>query len=135
VITGILSRGVVIAAIILACATGLIAAFGLLVAADFFAFEIILPPVFAALAAAGTALLFCVLILVIGTLVLRRMRKSARRRMRSRIAAAVAELFGGELGGLADRHPGRALGLMLAAGFAIGVSPGLRRSLFTFLRR
>jgi uncharacterized membrane protein YciS (DUF1049 family) len=135
VFTGFLLRGIVIVAIILACATGLIAAFGLLVAADYFAFETILPPVFAALAAAGTALLFCAVALVVGMLVLRTMRKRARRKMRSRIAAAVGELFGSELGGLADRHPARALGLALAAGFAVGVSPGLRRALFTFLRR
>ncbi|HEX4160586.1 MAG TPA: hypothetical protein VHY79_19115 [Rhizomicrobium sp.] len=133
--TSILIRGVVIVAVILACATGLIAAFGLLVAADYFAFEIILPPVFAALAAAGTAILFSVLAVVIGRLVLGGLRKRARRKTQSRIAAVVGELFGSELGGLADRHPARAIGLALAAGFAVGVSPGLRRALFAFLRK
>lgn len=133
--TSILIRGVVIVAVILACATGLIAAFGLLVAADFFAFEIILPPVWAALAAAGTALLFCVLAVVIGKLVLGSLRKRSRRRMRTRIAAAVSELFGADLGELADRHPARAIGIALAAGFAIGFSPGLRRVLFALLRK
>jgi hypothetical protein len=135
VFTSILIRGVVIVAVILACATGLIAAFGLLVAADYFAFEIILPPVFAALAAAGTAILFSVLAVVIGRLVLGGLRKRARHKMRSRIAVAVGELFGSELGGLADRHPARSIGLALAAGFAVGVSPGLRRALFAFLRK
>jgi uncharacterized membrane protein YciS (DUF1049 family) len=132
---GILLRAIVVVAVVLACATGLTAAFGLLVAADYFAFEIILPPVFAALAAAGTALLFCVVAFIIGRLVLARLRKRSRRQMRTRVAAAVSELFGSELGGLADRHPARAMGLALAAGFAIGFSPPLRRALFAFLRR
>jgi hypothetical protein len=135
VLTSFLTRGVVIVAVLLACATGLIAAFGLLVAADFFAFELILPPVFAALAAAGTALLFCVLAVVVGRLVLARLRKRARRRMQTRVAAVAAELFGSEIGGLADRHPGRALGFALAAGFAVGFSPTVRRALFGLLRR
>lgn len=132
---GILARGVVIVAVLLACAVGLTAAFGLLVAADYFAFEIILPPVFAALAAAGTALLFCILAIIVGKLVLDSLRKRARRRMQSRVAAAIGELFGGDIGNLADRHPTRALGLALAAGFAVGFSPTVRRALFAFLRR
>lgn len=134
-ISSILIRGVVIVAVIMACATGLLAAFGLLVAADYFAFEIILPPVFAALAAAGTALLFCAIALLVGMLVLGKLKKRSRRQMRTRVAAAVSELFGSELGGLADRHPARAIGLALAAGFAIGVSPALRRAVFSLLRR
>ncbi|HEX3667318.1 MAG TPA: hypothetical protein VHU23_19000 [Rhizomicrobium sp.] len=133
--TGLLIRAVVVVAVILACAIGLTAAFGLLVAADFFAFEIILPPVFAALAAAGTALLFCVVAVVIGKLVLGRLRKRRRRTMQTRMAAAVSELFGSEIGELAERHPSRAMGLALAAGFAVGFSPSLRRALFAFLRR
>jgi hypothetical protein len=135
VFTGLLIRAVVVVAVILACAIGLTAAFGLLVAADFFAFEIILPPVFAALAAAGTALLFCVVAVVIGKLVLGRLRKRRRRTMQTRMAAAVSELFGSEIGELAERHPSRAMGLALAAGFAVGFSPSLRRALFAFLRR
>ena len=133
--TGLLIRAVVTVAVILACATGLTAAFGLLVAADYFAFAIILPPVFAALAAAGTAVLFCVLAVIVGKLILGSLRKRARRHMQSRLAAAVGELFGGEIGELADRHPARTLGLALAAGFAVGFSPSLRRALFAFLRR
>jgi hypothetical protein len=135
VFTGLLIRAVVVVAVILACAIGLTAAFGLLVAADFFAFEIILPPVFAALAAAGTALLFCVVAVIIGKLVLGRLRKRRRRTMQTRMAAAVSELFGSEIGELAERHPSRAMGLALAAGFAVGFSPSLRRALFAFLRR
>ena len=52
--SGLLSRGIVVVAVLLACVIGLTAAFGLLVAADYFAFATILSPPFAALAAAGT---------------------------------------------------------------------------------
>jgi hypothetical protein len=131
----IMLRGVVIVAVVLACATGLTAMFGLLVAADYFAFATILPPVFAALAAAGTALLFCALAIVIGRLVLASLGRRASRSMQSRVAAAVGELFGKELGDFTERHPARAIGLALAAGFAMGFSPGVRRALFAFLRR
>jgi hypothetical protein len=135
VLSGILTRGAVIGVVALACATFLIAALGLLVAAVFFAFENILSPVFAALAAAGSMVILCILVIVIGRLILSRLRKRARRKMRTRVAAAVSELFGSELGVIADRHPARAMGIALAAGFAIGFSPSVRRALFSFLRR
>ena len=54
--SGFLSRGIVVVAVLLACVIGLTAAFGLFVAADYFAFATILEPPFAALAAAGTAM-------------------------------------------------------------------------------
>ena len=48
--SGLLSRGIVVVAVLLACVIGLTAAFGLLVTADYFAFATILYPPFAALA-------------------------------------------------------------------------------------
>ncbi|HEY3638984.1 MAG TPA: hypothetical protein VGK90_12620, partial [Rhizomicrobium sp.] len=82
-----LLRGVVVVAVVLACATGLTAAFGLLVAADYFAFATILSPVFAALAAAGTAVLFCLLAIIIGKIVLGRMSSRPKRSMHARVAS------------------------------------------------
>jgi hypothetical protein len=135
VFTGILIRGVVIVAVVLACAIGLAAAFGLLVAADYFAFAIILPPVLAALAAAGTALLFCLIAVIIGKLVLSALKRRSRRVLQPRLAAFVGEVFGKELADVAERHPGRSIGLALAAGFALGFSPRLRSALLGLLRR
>ncbi|MGH6890037.1 MAG: hypothetical protein ACREHF_12725 [Rhizomicrobium sp.] len=132
---GILIRGVAVVAVVLACAIGLGAAFGLLAAADYFAFAIILPPVLAALAAAGAALLFCLAAVVVGKLVLSALKRRTRRVLQPRLAAFVGEVFGKELADVAERHPGRSIGLALAAGFALGFSPGLRRALFALLRR
>src|SRR5579871_1696354 len=66
--SGLFSRGLVVVAVLVACVIGLTGAFGLLVAADYFAFATILSPPFAALAAAGTAVLFCVLVVIVGKL-------------------------------------------------------------------
>jgi len=130
----ILFRGIVIVAVILACATGLTAAFGLLVAADYFAFAIILSPPLAALAAAGAALFFCLLAVIAGKLTLAGMKKQPRRSVRMRIAAVVGEIFGKELAAVADRYPVRSIAAALFAGFALGFSPKLRGALRTFLR-
>jgi hypothetical protein len=135
VLTGILLRGLVIVAVLLACATGLTAAFGLLVAADYFAFSYILSPVFAALAAAGTALLFCLLAVIVGKMILSAMKRRARRVLQPRLAALVGEIFGKDLADVAERHPGRSIGVALAAGFALGFSPRLRSALFSLLKR
>ncbi|HLY06416.1 MAG TPA: hypothetical protein VKR31_11775 [Rhizomicrobium sp.] len=133
--SGLLSRAIVVVAVLVACVIGLTAAFGLLVAADYFAFAIILSPPFAALAAAGTAVLFCILAVIIGKLILSSMKKRARVRLQTRIASIIGEVFGADLGEFTERHPARSLGAALAAGFAIGFSPKLRKALLNLLRR
>ena len=134
-LTGLLMRGVVIVAVVLACMIGLTACFGLLVAADYFAFATILPAFWAALAAAGTALFFCLLVVIAGIAILSGMKRSMRRTMPARIAALVGEVFGKELADVAERYPGRSIMMALAAGFALGFSPRLRDAIFSFLRR
>ena len=133
--SGLLSRAIVFVAVILACVIGLTAAFGLLVAADYFAFATILAPTFAALAAAGTAILFCIIAVVVGKLILAGIKKRSRARMQTRLASIIGEVFGADLGEFAERHPARSLGAALAAGFAIGFSPKLRKALLNLLRR
>jgi hypothetical protein len=133
--SGLLSRGIVVVAVILACIIGLTGTFGLLVAADYFAFATILSPPLAALAAAGTAILFCIVAVVIGKLILSRMRKRARRQTQTRIASVIGEVFGADLGEFSERHPARIIGAALLAGFALGVSSRLRKALAAFLRR
>jgi hypothetical protein len=133
--SGFLSRGIVVVAVILACVIGLTAAFGLLVAADYFAFATILSPPFAALAAAGTALFFCVVAVIVGKLILSGMKKRTRRNMHARIASIIGEVFGADLGDFTERHSARSIGAALAAGFVLGFSPKLRKALMHFLRR
>lgn len=132
---GLLLRGLVVVAVILACAVGLTAMLGLLVAADYFAFATILSPPLAALAAAGTALLFCIIVVVTGLLVIGAMRKRARQGIHLRVAAMLGEVFGKELLDITDRYPARSIAAALAAGFALGFSPGLRRALRDFFRK
>jgi len=127
---------VIVTLVIVACAIGSTAAFGLLVAADYFAFARILSPPFAALAAAGTAILFCAVAVLLGTLVLARTKTRVRRRMHTRIVGLLGEIFGKELLDATDRHPLGTLAAILVAGFALGFSPTLRNTfLRTFLRR
>jgi hypothetical protein len=133
--SGFLSRGIVVVAVILACVIGLTAAFGLLVAADYFAFATILSPPLAALAAAGTAIAFCAIAVVIGTLILSRMKKRARRKLQTRIASIIGEVFGADLGVFTERHPAKSIGAALLAGFVLGFSPKMRKALALFLRR
>jgi hypothetical protein len=133
--SGLLSRGLVVVAVLLACAIGLAAAFALLIAAEYFAFAMILVPPLAALAAAGTAILFCVIAIVVGKLILSGMKKRARQNAHARIAAIIGEIFGADLGGIAERHPAQSLAAALAAGFALGFSPKIRRALLLLLRR
>ncbi|HEX3431796.1 MAG TPA: hypothetical protein VHT03_13025 [Rhizomicrobium sp.] len=133
--SGFLSRGIVIVAVLLACVIGLTAAFGLLVAADYFAFATILSPTFAALAAAGTAIFFCILAVIIGKVILSGMKKRARRNMHARIATVIGEVFGADLGEFTERHPARSIAAALFAGFVLGFSPKIRKALTLFLRR
>ena len=133
--SGLLSRAIVFVAVIVACVIGLTAAFGLLVAADYFAFATILSPPFAALAAAGTAILFCIVAVIVGKLVLASMKKRTRARMHTRIASIIGEIFGADLGEFTERHPARSIGAALAAGFAVCFSPKLRKALVHLLRR
>ena len=133
--SGLLSRGIVVVAVILACVIGLTAAFGLLVAADYFAFATILSPPFAALAAAGTAIFFCIVAVGIGGFILSRIKRRARKNLHARIAAVIGEVFGADLGEFTERHPVRSIGAALVAGFVLGFSPKLRKALSIFLRR
>lgn len=128
-------RGIVIVAVVLACAIGATAAFAFLLAADYFAFATILSRPLAALAAAGTALLFCLIAMLAGKLVLSRTKKQTRRSARMRIAAIAGEMLGKELADVADRYPVRSIGLAVAAEFVLGFSPRLRAALRRFVAR
>jgi hypothetical protein len=132
---GLLARGLIILAVVLTCAVGLVALLGLLVAADYFAFATILSPPLAALAAAGTALLFCVVAIFVGKLALAAVRKRSRKNVHRRIAEILGEVFGKEIVDFADKHPTRSIAAALFAGFALGFSPKLRSAMRAFLRR
>jgi hypothetical protein len=122
-------------AVALCCAIGLTAMLALLVAADYFAFELILSPPLAALAAAGTALLFCALTVVLGKLALNSARRRQKREFQQRLTMILSEVFGVELLDLLGGRPSRVIGAALVAGLALGFSPALRRALRDLLLR
>jgi len=93
---------------------------------------------------AGAALITGVLCLAVGGIVLLIgwlvLRSATQRDTRDRkptdaagLALALGEALGGDMQSLAKNHPYAMIGAALAAGFAVGVSPKLRRSLRSLL--
>lgn len=90
--------------------------------------QYLLPPG-AALATAGAAFVVAALLVLAGR-VIGTMTKSRRRpRDEGMATAALGELFGREFSTRAAAHPHATLFASLLAGFAVGVSPDLRRLL------
>ncbi|HEY1711224.1 MAG TPA: hypothetical protein VGG10_23360 [Rhizomicrobium sp.] len=95
--------------------------------AVYLAFALILSPPLAALAAAGSALFFCFLAVLVARIVNNR----AARRMPAAAAPSAAtgemgEMLGARAHELFQQRPGVGIAASLAAGFAVGMSPRLR---------
>ena len=93
--------------------------------AVYLGFAVILSPPLAALAAAGIALLFCILAVAIARMINNR---AARRIPRAPEAATgqMGELLGARAHEIFQQRPGVGIAASLAAGFAVGMSPRLR---------
>ena len=89
-------------------------------------------PWLAALATAGAALLFAALVLLIAWLMTRRTVSPASRN-RQRNAAELGELLGRQAHDFVAGNSLPILGVLLAAGFAMGFSPRLRKLLLKLL--
>jgi hypothetical protein len=110
---------------------------GFLVAALYLNLATYAGPTRAALITGVLCLAVGCIVLLIGWLVL---RSAARRDGRDRkptdaagLALALGETLGGDLQSLAKNHRYAMIGAALAAGFAVGVSPKLRRALRSLL--
>ncbi len=110
---------------------------GFLVAALYLNLATYAGPTRAALITGVLCLAVGCIVLLIGWLVL---RSAARRDGRDRkptdaagLALALGEALGGDLQSLAKNHRYAMIGAALAAGFAVGVSPKLRRALRSLL--
>ncbi|NJO67511.1 MAG: hypothetical protein HC826_00565 [Rhodospirillales bacterium] len=146
----VIAFGLAIVAGLLAVAT-----FGLVGAAIFLALLPVISPAQAALATAAVALLLAVILLLMSRTIVSRPRSSstpaagATPGFRGRpagalgggfggtkagLAASIGEAFGSDAESLVRAHAGSAVVTALIAGFAIGVSPRLRRSLWRLLR-
>jgi predicted RND superfamily exporter protein len=122
----LLAFGCVVAVLVL---TGL----GFLIAALYMNLAQDMGSIAAALIIGLACLAAALIVLLIALLVL---RPAARRNSPGekipdamQLALAVGEAFGGDLKSMAKSHRSTIIGIALAAGFAFGVSPRLRRSL------
>jgi hypothetical protein len=111
---------------------------GFLVAALYLNLATYAGPTRAALITGVLCLAVGCIVLLIGWLVLRSATRSDGRRDRkptdaAGLALALGEAVGGDLQSLAKNHRYAMIGAALAAGFAVGVSPKLRRALRSLL--
>ena len=110
---------------------------GFLVAALYLQLATAAGPTAAALITGALCLAVGGLVLLVGWLVLRSASRRDRQPQKSpdavKMALAMGEALGGDLQSLARNHRTAMIGAALAAGFAVGVSPKLRRALRNLL--
>jgi hypothetical protein len=127
-------RIAIMVAAVFVASFGIVAALIFLGTALYFAYAQILSPPLAALSAAGTALLFSIVILLIGRLVANRFKASKARRkalgQSTAAAADIGDMVGRQAFDFLQNNKKSALLGSLLAGFAFGASPGFR----TFVR-
>ena len=119
------------AAILIASAGGCVALIFLIIA-FYLALATLMAQWLAALATAGTALLFALLVLLIARMITRATVPPATRD-RHRSAAELGELLGIQARNFTSANSPIAIGVLIVAGFAIGFSPKLRRLLMKLL--
>jgi|SRR6185437_3671090 len=119
------------AAILIAAAGGCVALIFLIIAL-YLGLASLMAPWLAALATAGTALLFSLLVLLLAKLITRRAVPPAHRN-RQRSAADLGELLGRQAHDFVAGNSLPMLGILIATGFAMGFSPRLRKFLLKLL--
>lgn len=119
------------AAILIASAGGCIA-FVFVVVAFYLGLAQIMPAWAAALATAGAAIVLSLIVLLLAR-IFSGGRVSAEQRARQRNAAELGELLGRQAHSFLSSNSPAVLGALLAAGFAIGFSPKLRKFLMKLL--
>jgi putative superfamily III holin-X len=120
------------AALMLASACGCVAVVFLIVA-FYMGMANLMPDWLAALATAGAAILFAILVIVIARMATRRERAPASARARMGAAAEMGEFLGLKLRDFGTHNTSTTLIALLVAGFAMGVSPKLRKFLLKLL--
>ena len=114
-------------------------------AAIYFWFDEILSPPLAALATMGTLLAFALIVIIAGTLIATRLKRSRPRRRFDWLlelldapdglsAAAIGNALGRKLQAFARENTQATIIASLLAGLAIGISPGLRALLRDVLK-
>jgi hypothetical protein len=122
-------RAIVGAITVLFVAMGLFAMLIYLGSAVYLAFAQIMSPPLAALSAAGCALIFCFLVLMIARMIVNSAARRAAAKKGPATAAATGELgemLGARAHDIFQQRPAVGIMASLAAGFAVGMSPRLR---------
>jgi len=138
-ISRLLTRLAIGAAAILIAAAGGIVAVTFLIIAMYQLLETVMEPWLAALATAGLAILFSVLVLVLARIAMRMMAppppKAAARPGLGGLGftAEIGTLLGKEARDFVENNSMSTLGILAVAGFALGVSPKLRRLIWKLL--
>lgn len=128
-----LSRLAINSAAILIASAGACVMMVFLIIAFYLYLATMLEPYQAALASAGAALLFSLVVLLIARLITRRRKLTAQERARHRNAAELGELLGSGAHGFLAGNSLSLLGMLAGLGFALGFSPKLRKILMKLL--
>jgi hypothetical protein len=123
-VSGLKFRVAVLAISLMLAGAGFVAAFVFLFIALYSWLAVYFSPAIAALICAGAAILFVLVVFLFAGLV-----TSRRRRRKDESALLLGALLGEEMRDLAKASPARRLLIALAAGFAMGFSPRLRKIL------
>ncbi len=120
------------AALMIASACGCVAVVFLIIA-FYMAMANLMPDWLAALATAGAAVVFSLLVLLIARMATRTQNVPTSARARMGAAAEMGEALGLQLRNFSTHNAGTTLIALLVAGFLMGVSPRLRKFLLKFL--
>lgn len=133
-IKNMVARIAIMVAAVFVASFGIVAMLIYLGAALYFGYALVMSPPLAALAAAGTALLFSILIVLIGSMISSRLKANRQKRkafsQNTAAAADLGEALGRQAFEFVQGNQKSALVGSLMAGFAFGASPQFR----TFLR-
>jgi hypothetical protein len=134
-ISRLLTRLAIGAAAILIAAAGGIVAVTFLINAMYELLETAMAPWLAALATAGVAILFSVLVLVLARVAMRVVSPPAAKATRSGLGltAEIGTILGTEARDFVEKNSLSTLGILAVIGFALGISPRLRKALWKIL--
>jgi hypothetical protein len=125
-------RAIIAGITVLFVTMGLFAMLIYLGSAVYLGYALILIPPLAALAAAATALLFCIFVVMFARMMVRGAEaRAAKNKPASpeQATGQMGEMLGAKAHELFQQRPGMGIAASLAAGFAVGMSPKLRSML------
>jgi hypothetical protein len=131
----LLTRLAIGAAAILIAAAGGIVAVTFLIIAVYELLETVMEPWLAALSTSGIAILFAVIVLVLARVAMKVAAPSPPKTHRSGLGltAEIGAIFGKEARDFVENNTLSTLGILAVIGFALGVSPKLRKAVWKIL--